>query len=526
MTTSARTEQMRSRRSRLRVLEAAVALFGERGYEGTTFKDIAARADVSVGLACRYFPTKEHLALAIYGQLADALVERVADLPGGTVAQRFAHVMRYKLHLIAPQRRALLALAGKALDPDARAGVLGDAAEPIRSRVSGVFAAVVRGASDVPADPDRVARALYATHLGLVLLWLQRDDLEGVSALADELGRWIPMLATIAPPPIVDRLEALLGDRLPSHAQQDVDGSARRVLARLFRRRRVHADVPLSPSETAMALHLPRVRAFVESGAPVRLVLPAFPAKAPSARKVLGRRADLAEQLALESLSTLLDELAEVHPPGAELVIASDGAVFADLVGVRDADVIAYRADLEAMLRAMGETRIRVFDLADALGDVSAKQARAALMATYGEDLEHLRERAERSENVRRQVDGIHRFLVEDELANDDGRTKSRVRKETRERAYEVVRRSEAWGRLIAAAFPEAIRLSIHPQPDVSAKIGVHLLATDDAWLTPWHGCAVLRGERFELMKRADAEALGARVIEEDGRASYLEVAS
>ena len=69
------------------------------------------------------------------------------------------------------------------------------------------------------------------------------------------------------------------------------------------------------------------------------------------------------------------------------------------------------------------------------------------------------------------------------------------------------------------------MRLSIHPQPDISDKIGMHLLDTDDAWLTPWHAVAVLRGDHFVLMHRADAEALGATIVEEDGRPSYLQVA-
>ncbi|MBZ0116582.1 MAG: isocyanide synthase family protein, partial [Sandaracinaceae bacterium] len=122
----------------------------------------------------------------------------------------------------------------------------------------------------------------------------------------------------------------------------------------------------------------------------------------------------------------------------------------------------------------------------------------------------------------RAQLDGIHRFLVEDAHALRPEESKSRIRKETRAAAYEVVRRSEAWGALVAAAFPDAVRLSIHPQPDVSEKIGVHLVETHDAWLTPWHGCAVLRGERYVLMHRADVE--GATLVEEEGRPSHLEV--
>jgi pyoverdine/dityrosine biosynthesis protein Dit1 len=130
-----------------------------------------------------------------------------------------------------------------------------------------------------------------------------------------------------------------------------------------------------------------------------------------------------------------------------------------------------------------------------------------------------IRSRAAASTTLRTQVDGIHRFLAEDARGLDPALTASQARKRTRELAYEVVRRSAAWGRLVAAAFPGALRLSIHPQPDVSEKIGVHLLATEDAWLTPWHGVALFDGERWSLGHRADAEARGAVIVEEDGRA-------
>lgn len=63
--------QDRALRSRLRLMEAATGCFAERGYDGTSMQDIAAAAGVSVGLVCRYFPTREHLALAVFDRLAD-----------------------------------------------------------------------------------------------------------------------------------------------------------------------------------------------------------------------------------------------------------------------------------------------------------------------------------------------------------------------------------------------------------------------------------------------------------------------
>jgi pyoverdine/dityrosine biosynthesis protein Dit1/AcrR family transcriptional regulator len=523
-----RGEQTRSWRSRLRVLEAAVELFGERGYDATSVADIARRAKVSVGLACRYFPTKEHFALALYGRLADDLAARAVELADGTVADRFAATLELKLALLEPHRRALVALAGRAIDPDARAGVLGDAAEPVRSQTLGVFALVVRGATDTPAtdaQKEQLARVLYAAHLGFVFLWLQTPParVPALVALARELVRFGAPLSTFAPPAITSGFEALFGERLRG-AGEGADERARTILRRIFTRRRVLPGTP-EASDAAYAMHLPRVRSFVERGEKIVLVLPAFPAKSSSAKKTLGPRGDAAEHLALESLASLLDDLEEAHPPGAELVICSDGHVFADVVGVRDADCDRYRADLEAMLLEIDPSRVRFFDLRDAFGDLGPAKARAALIERYAMSVDAIRERAERSPAARAQVDGIHRFLFEDEHARRPSETKNKLRKETRPRAYEVVRRSDAWGRLVADAFPRAVRLSIHPQPDISDKIGVHLIDTDDAWLTPWHAVAVLRGDQFVLMHRADAEALGATIVEEDGRPSYLTVA-
>lgn len=48
-----------------------------------------------------------------------------------------------------------------------------------------------------------------------------------------------------------------------------------------------------------------------------------------------------------------------------------------------------------------------------------------------------------------------------------------------------MIQRSNAWSRLLERTFPDSVRLSIHPQFRVSAKIGVRLVDSADAWLTP-----------------------------------------
>jgi pyoverdine/dityrosine biosynthesis protein Dit1 len=524
-------EQARAQRSRLRVLEAALALFARDGYEATTFQKIATEASVSVGLACRYFPTKEHLVVAAYDRLATALEAWTVEMPVGTVAERFEATMDRKLALLAPLRRSMTALAARAIDPTGRASVLGPATEVVRSKVAGVFWVAVTGATDAPPAPEaaaRLARMLYGAHLLLVLLYIQEEDARGprtrdaVDLVCTGLALQRVALGFLAGP-LGARLDGLLGGGLGTSRALAPSETARLVVERIFRRRRVLPGVSAEPTEAARLLHLGRVQSFIDAGEPIQLVLPAFPAKAPNLRKVLGKLPDSAESVALASLDELLAEIQEAYAPGADLVICSDGHVFADLVGVADADVRSYRAALEEMIAELGTHRIRVFDLEDAFGAVKPAQARALLLASYAETEEEIRARAARSEAHEAQLDGIHRLLFEDEVVRHPEASRTQARKVTRARAYEVVRRSDAWGGLVATAYPRAVRLSIHPQPDVSPKIGIALLPTEDAWLTPWHGVALFDGERARLVHRADAEAAGARVVMEDGRPSYME---
>jgi pyoverdine/dityrosine biosynthesis protein Dit1 len=79
-----------------------------------------------------------------------------------------------------------------------------------------------------------------------------------------------------------------------------------------------------------------------------------------------------------------------------------------------------------------------------------------------------------------------------------------------------------AWSDLIRARFGRSVRLSIHAQPSHSEKIGIYLVPTRDNWLTPWHGVAVEAGGRFVLMKRHQAEAVGAALVYHAGQPSHF----
>jgi AcrR family transcriptional regulator len=61
----------------LQILEIAGKLFSEKGFNGTTTKEIAVHADISEAIIFRHFPSKEALFLAILEHKTQLVAERI-----------------------------------------------------------------------------------------------------------------------------------------------------------------------------------------------------------------------------------------------------------------------------------------------------------------------------------------------------------------------------------------------------------------------------------------------------------------
>jgi AcrR family transcriptional regulator len=190
----------KGRRTRERILDSAVRLFAERGFERTTMRDIAAEARCSLGLAYHYFASKEAIVLGLYARLSSELEAQVRALPPGPLAERFDAALRINLALLTPYRSSMLALFGPALNPESGIAVLGGSTAATRDQVRAAFASVVAGATDAPAGPvaEELATVLYGLHLGTVLVWTQ-DRSDGTQA-TEELLRFLRDALALAAP--------------------------------------------------------------------------------------------------------------------------------------------------------------------------------------------------------------------------------------------------------------------------------------------------------------------------------------
>jgi AcrR family transcriptional regulator len=72
-------KQARSKQTKEKIIQAAIHLFQERGYEKTTSNDIASAAGVSVGSFYVYFTDKRQLLLTIFDRLADEMFIHAFD---------------------------------------------------------------------------------------------------------------------------------------------------------------------------------------------------------------------------------------------------------------------------------------------------------------------------------------------------------------------------------------------------------------------------------------------------------------
>lgn len=89
-------EQARSLEKRSRILEAAMRLFAEKGYEAARVEDLADGLGIAKGSVFQHFGSKEGLFLAAYRQAVE-LLPRYLDAPEEVRRRGFFVTLRYWL---------------------------------------------------------------------------------------------------------------------------------------------------------------------------------------------------------------------------------------------------------------------------------------------------------------------------------------------------------------------------------------------------------------------------------------------
>jgi AcrR family transcriptional regulator len=72
------------------ILDAALHLFREQGFEATTVQAIASKAEVAAGTVYLYFPSKDAILVALKDEFEAGLLDRFAEIAEGVLAEEDA----------------------------------------------------------------------------------------------------------------------------------------------------------------------------------------------------------------------------------------------------------------------------------------------------------------------------------------------------------------------------------------------------------------------------------------------------
>ncbi|HST86699.1 MAG TPA: TetR family transcriptional regulator [Kineosporiaceae bacterium] len=163
--------------TKAKIVDAALSLFAERGFEQTTMRLIADRAGVSVGNAYYYFRSKEDLMQSYYHSLFEAFSTQVR--PVLEAETDFVPRLVGAVHTWVDTARPYHAFAASffriAADPDSPLSPFSPESKPTRDAMIQVFEQVVSGAKKLRAATEvreRLPELLWLFHMGVVLRWV------------------------------------------------------------------------------------------------------------------------------------------------------------------------------------------------------------------------------------------------------------------------------------------------------------------------------------------------------------------
>jgi AcrR family transcriptional regulator len=198
--------------TRQHIFESALALFRENGFDATTMKQVAERADVVKSAAYYYFPSKEAIIQAYY-EAVQSEQERICDeVFAGTkdLKARLSSAMHTKFDLAKDDRRLLGVVFRYTGEPQHPLSCLGKGTADMRRRATAVFQRAIE-LERMPKDLEQLLPlALWSLQMGLLVMFLYDDsaDQQRTRKMADGALNLTLKLLALAKLPVLKPIRA------------------------------------------------------------------------------------------------------------------------------------------------------------------------------------------------------------------------------------------------------------------------------------------------------------------------------
>lgn len=166
----------KSAETKARILETALALFQEHGFEKTTMRMIAEACGLSLGAAYYHVASKEELVLLFYAQTGAEAREYNETIVAGSkdFKTRMRALLDFKFQQMTPFRDLATVLARQATDWRNPLSPFSPETRPMREEAIGLIEEVVEGSNAKVSATLRphLAKTLWLYQMGLILFWM------------------------------------------------------------------------------------------------------------------------------------------------------------------------------------------------------------------------------------------------------------------------------------------------------------------------------------------------------------------
>ena len=166
---------------RAQILDAASAVFAEKGFHLATTKEIAKAAGVSEGTIYNYFKNKDDLLVAMIGrmaqvsQLSDQVMQAMAE---AEVKQILQLILTNRFEVLERNRTQIQAFLPQVIsNPNLRQLFFRTMAAPALNAMGQVLQAMVDDGRARPINPQVAVHAIFAMVMGLAMLDIVGDSL-------------------------------------------------------------------------------------------------------------------------------------------------------------------------------------------------------------------------------------------------------------------------------------------------------------------------------------------------------------
>lgn len=165
----------KARRTRERILDCAVKLFRDRGFDPTSMRDVAAAAGMSVGSTYYHFSGKNALILAWYERTQEAAEEHCRRTCAETskFAERLDAILKFKLEQLGEARKLVVVLSRNAADAGNPLSPFSPETRRVRDEAIALFEMALEG-SDLAVDEalrPQLPRLLWMYQMGTIFFW-------------------------------------------------------------------------------------------------------------------------------------------------------------------------------------------------------------------------------------------------------------------------------------------------------------------------------------------------------------------